>query len=304
MSQEMYSIVIVSYYTGPVLFSCLSALLAEPEVQEILIINNGNDLSDKIQLQDVAARSGRIRIFNPGRNIGFAAGCNMGAAQARTSVLAFVNPDLMVPAGTFAKLSQVRRDHADAWLFGGRLLDLAGQEQRGGRRETLTPWRALVEALRLDRLFPGHPYFRRFNLHDQPVPAGAVAVPAVSGAFMVIDRDRFDRLGGFDTEMFLHIEDLDLCLRVLQAGGVLLYCGHIPLYHQGGSSDASRLLVEWHKTRSTLIYFRKHFRDSYPHWVLSGVAGVLWLRFAALVPRGLLADAGRLGRRVLGRKRG
>lgn len=291
--RTMYSIVIVSYYTGPILFSCLSALSAEADVQEIIVINNGNNSDAEMQLRGVVAGDTRIRLICPGRNIGFAAACNLGALEAKSEMLAFVNPDLLVPTGTFAKISEVLHTHGDAWLVGGRLLDMAGAEQRGGRRETLTPWRALVEALRLDRMFPSHPYFRRFNLHEQPPPADAVTVPAISGAFMVIRQDRFRQLGGFDQSMFLHIEDLDLCLRVLQAGGLVLYCGHIPLYHQGGSSDASRLMVEWHKTRSTLRYFQKHFRDSYPGWVLAGVGGVLWLRLSLVGLRAVPAELAR-----------
>jgi GT2 family glycosyltransferase len=290
-------VVVVTFHTGPALADCLPPLLNDPCVAEVVLVDNGNPPAMREWLKGLAAVEPRLRLIEPGRNLGFAAGCNLGAQLCGGTVLAFVNPDLRVPPGTFAHLGRLLADRPDAWLLGGRLLNMDGTEQRGGRREVLTPWRAAVEVLRLDRLAPDHPHFRRLHLLDQPAPAVTTAVPVVSGAFMVMPRDRFEALGGFDDEMFLHMEDVDLCLRVLNHGGMVLYCGDVPVYHQQGSSDAAQWWVEWHKTRGTIRYFTKHFSSTYPRWGLKLIAAMLWGRLLLVGLRHLPSDMARLWRR-------
>lgn len=289
--------IVTTYRTGPALSDCLRALSQQAEVTEIMVIDNGDRAAEAALLDRLVSDTG-IRVLRPGRNLGFAAACNLGARMTSARLLAFVNPDLVLPPGSMARVLDVLAEHPDAWLLGGRLLDGTGKEQRGGRRETLTPWRAVVEATRVDRLFPNHPYFRRFNLMDEPAPTGVVEVPAISGAFMIIPRHRFETLGGMDENMFLHIEDVDLCIRVLKAGGRILYCGNVPVYHCGGTSDCSRCFVEWHKARGAVHYFFKHFRGTYPDWALRLVALLLWMRFAVVVTATLPRDAARLVRRL------
>jgi len=275
------SAVVVSYRTGAVLGACLEALSRQEEIAEIIVVDNGNPPAETALLDRLSAGSA-ILLLRPGRNTGFAAGCNLGAAQASAEFVSFVNPDLVVSPGSFSRILAVFAGRADVWLCGCRLLDMDGNEQRGGRREILTPWRAFVEVTRLDRLFPGHPHFRRFNLMGGP-PLEEVEVPAISGAFMVMPRHRFRAMGGMDEAMFLHIEDVDLCLRVLKQGGRILYCGTVPVLHHGGTSDVSRLFVEWHKARSAVRYFFKHFSGIYPAWALVLVSALLWLRLGAIM---------------------
>lgn len=296
----MIAAIVVSYRSGGVLRGCLQSLAAQPEVTEIIVVNNGNAPAENRLLETLPSTEPRLRVVQAGRNLGFAAACNLAARHSSAPVLAFVNPDLVTPPGTMALMLRTLSAHPDAWMLGGALRDMAGNEQRGGRRDVLTPWRAVVEALRLDRLFPAHPYFRRLNMIDQPLPEGVAAVPTVSGAFFVMPRHRFQHLGGLDESMFLHVEDIDLCLRVTNEGGQVLYCGHIPVYHHSGTSDACRAFVEWHKTVSTVRYFFKHFLRAYPSWALWLVAGLLWLRFAVLALSALPQDASRLLRRARG----
>jgi GT2 family glycosyltransferase len=236
-----------------------------------------------------AKEDGRICLIDPGENIGFAPGCNLGAAAARGELLAFINPDCNLPPGTFAAVRDVLGCRPKAWLVGGRLQHPSGREQRGGRRDFMTPWRALVEATRLDRLFPNHPYFKRLHLVDETPVLEPARVPVVSGAFMVLRKSDFERLGGMDENFFLHVDDYDLCLRIHLAGGEVWYAGNVPITHYRSTSQASPLFIEWHKTKGACYYFKKHFRSAYPNWTLSIVSAALWGRFFLLALRGLPA---------------
>ncbi len=276
------SAVVVTFHTGDVLFDCLTALLEQAEICDVVVVDNGNDRATQARLEALAAAVPRFTVLRSGANLGFSRACNLGGRHARGEYIALVNPDLIVSDGTFAAILSALDAHPDAWLAGGRLLDPDGSEQRGGRRDVLTPWRAVAELLRLAKLFPGHPHFRRFNLDQSPPVTGVEAVPTVSGAFMVLPRKRWETLEGMDEGMFLHLEDADICLRILNAGGQVLYCGNAPVYHYRSTSDVPRLWIEWHKTLSSGYYFKKHFSAAYPGWALAGIRMALWLRFLLL----------------------
>ncbi|MBI3445829.1 MAG: glycosyltransferase family 2 protein [Magnetospirillum sp.] len=290
----------VSYRTGPAIGDCLSHLLAAEDVTEVILVDNGNAPAETAYLDELALSQPRLTLIRPGRNLGFAQGCNRGAALAVGEYIALVNPDLIVPPGTFSTVADALARHPDGWLCGARLCNLDGSEQRGGRREVVTPWRALAEVLRLDRLFPRHPHFRRIHKYNTPTPCGVIDVSTVSGAFMILPRRHWLSLAGMDERMFLHMEDADICLRVLKAGGRVLFCGDAPVYHHLGTSDVPRAFVEWHKSRSAAYYFRKHFSDVYPGWALGIVNFTLWIRWAIVT---LLNGPGDL-RWVFGRLRG
>lgn len=284
------SVVTVSYWTGPVLRDCVTSLLAQRDLVELILINNGNDAATEQWLRERAATDRRFILREPGRNMGFAAACNLGAAPATGDYIAFVNPDCVLAPDTLAKILDVFEETPEAWLCGGRLQHPDGKEQRGGRREILSPWRAFVELLRLDKLFPNHPYFRRLHQHELGEENEVVEVPTVSGAFMVTPKRYFDRINGFDDNMFLHFDDADLCIRINQAGGKVIYCGHVPVTHHLSTSDVGRLFIEWHKTRSTSYYFYKHFHQTYPFWFLRLVSALLWVRYLILIPRNIPRD--------------
>jgi N-acetylglucosaminyl-diphospho-decaprenol L-rhamnosyltransferase len=301
MWRQSVSVIVVSYRTGPVLRDALSTLLAQPEPAEVVVVDNGNDQASRDYLDGMAATQPKLKLIRTGRNLGFAAGCNLGADAATGDYIALVNPDLIVQPGTFSAVLDVLKRRPDAWLCGGRLSNMDGTEQRGGRREMATPWRVFAEALRLDRLFPRHPHFRRMHMHESPTPDDVVEVPTVSGAFMVLSRDHWRMLGGMDPAMFLHMEDADFCLRVLKSGGTVLYCGHIPIHHHRSTSDVPRLFIEWHKVNSGARYFRKNFSDSYPDWAISVIIFGLWCRWFILGIFNVHNDIRWLSRRLLQR---
>jgi GT2 family glycosyltransferase len=257
-------------------------MLAQPELLELIVVINGADEHVRAALDARAQRDNRIRLVDPGGNIGFAPGCNAGAAVARGEHVAFVNPDCSLAPETFRAVLDVLARQPRAWLVGGRLQFPTGQEQRGGRREFMTPWRAFIEATRLHRFFPNHPYFERLHLMEDAPILQPTQVPVVSGAFMMLRKADFDHLGGMDDNYFLHVDDYDLCLRVHLAGGEVWYAGNVPITHYRSTSHASPLFIEWHKTRGACYYFKKHFRSAYPGWVLGIFSTALWARFFLL----------------------
>ena len=262
------SVVIVSYRTGATLWASLDRVLAEDAVGEIVLVDNGNDEATQAALRARAAGARQLRVLSGHGNIGFAAGCNLGVRATSGRFLLLLNPDCLVEpgsiAGLLAAVAAQSPGNTRSWIATVRLLDEGGAEQRGSRRNLGTPGQCLAEALRLDRVLPRRWAPTRLNLNHQALPAGLAAVPAISGAFMLMKRATYDALGGMDEGYFLHVEDLDFCLRLNRQGGIAYFMPGLTCTHVKGTSAVSAWLVERHKLRGFRRYFDTHFAASHP----------------------------------------
>ena len=258
----------VSYWTGPVLFAAIEAVLAQNQegVVELVLVDNGNPLAVTKELASVAETEPRLRLVSGHGNIGFTRGCNIGARRSVGRYLLLLNPDCCLAPGAIPALLAEAAVRGDHWMLGCRVVNSDGSEQRGSRRALLTPWTALVEVFRLDMLAPRLFRRHRLNRHNDPPPNGTVRIPAISGACMMLPAATFHAMGGLDEGYFLHVDDLDLCLRLHRAEIPVYHVPHIETVHHLSSSQAHPVLVEWHKARGFLHYFRTHFRG--PLWFL------------------------------------
>ena len=275
------SAIVVSYRTGPLLARCLDALRREDRVRELILVDNGNPEGFIDAAIGETGAGADIRVITGQGNVGFAAACNLGARAATGDLLLFVNPDAILPQGGAAQLADDGARQGGSWLIGAKIVDPDGAEQRGSRRATLTPWRAFVEATRLYAIAPRHPYFRRFNLHGDPCPTDVTPLPVISGACFMTPRADYWAIGGMDERYFLHVEDVDFCLRFAEAGGRVFFDPHVGVLHYKSSSRVDPLFVEMRKTSSMLRYFRTHYSDPYPAPFMQLVAAMLWAQFGA-----------------------
>ena len=105
-----------------------------------------------------------------------------------------------------------------------------------------------MRALRLHRLFPNSPHFQALELTGEPLPVAPVPVDAISGALMPIRRSVLEDVGLLDERYFLHVEDLDLCMRVARAGHDILFVPQAEaVHHKGYCSRGRDLFVLWRK---------------------------------------------------------
>jgi N-acetylglucosaminyl-diphospho-decaprenol L-rhamnosyltransferase len=271
---SLTSIVVVSYHTGPVLFDAIKSILAQTEPVELLLVDNGNTADVLSRLQAIAMQDKRMQLITGHGNVGFSKGCNRGARDARGDYLLFLNPDSTIPPDAVARLKEHAAKVARPFMFGARLVDRHGLDQRGCRRALLTPASAFVEALHLGALFP----VMRLNRHRETVPVQLSPMPAISGAFMFLRREDFCSVQGFDEGYFLHVDDLDLCWRFRRAGGEIYFVPDVVVTHYGGTSKASRVFIERHKARGFVRYFHKNFGETYPKPFLWLLDGAIWLR--------------------------
>ena len=220
------SAIIVTYNTGPSLWECLEGVAADSAVNEVVIVNNGNpDLQEARLRAFVEEHADKFVLLHGHGNVGFARGCNLGAEKARGAYLLFLNPDAVLQPGSVDALIEAGRARSGIWLAGGRLLDVFGKEQRGARRGKLTIWNAASSFSGLSGLLTrfGGDRFKDVHWDSEPLPQEPVVLPTVSGALMLTPAAHFRQIGGFDESYFLHVEDIDLCRRIGEEGGSVVF---------------------------------------------------------------------------------
>jgi GT2 family glycosyltransferase/nucleoside-diphosphate-sugar epimerase len=269
----------VSYHTGPALWLAMDAALAQKECHELIIVDNGNIPGDAARLEARAKMEPRIRLVRGQGNVGFSKGCNLGVKQASGQYVLLLNPDSMLPVCGLARALATLGAYPENTLAGCFLANPDGSEQRASRRELLTPQNAVVESLGL-YLFLRK--VKRLNLHGTPMPETAHEVPAISGAFMLLARAFYARLGGLDEGYFLHMEDMDFCCRVHAAGGKVIFMPEVKVIHFRSTSEVSSSFVEKHKTRGFVRYLRTHFKGKQSGVLLQLLIAGLWLRFTLM----------------------
>lgn len=276
------SIIIVNYNAGQFLTNCVVSGLNQ--AREIIIIDNASSDNSLAILESTNVEHSKLKIIRNTRNLGFAAACNIGTNAAKNKYLLYLNPDCLLHDKTTEKLLLNIEDNKDIGMTGGLLTNPDGTEQAGGRRAVPTPWRSFVRAFGLSHFSHRWPkLFYDFHLHKQPLPQHPMAVEAISGACMMIKRDVINRIGQWDEKYFLHCEDLDLCMRIRQAGLKILFIPDAPIIHYLGICSSRYVFVEWHKHKGMMKFYRKFFRHQYPGALMWLVATGIWLRFGGII---------------------
>ena len=261
------SVVMVVYRTGEALAQSIKHVLAEPLVDEFVIIDNGSPPDEAERLRALGRAEARIVLQQGHGNVGFARGANMGAETARGEYIVFLNPDANLQQGCVEALVAAFENQPVPTVVGARVMNTDGSEQRGGRRGEVTPVTTLLSFSHLTARFKG---LAKFEIHreQEAQPEGPVPMPTISGACFALRREDFELLGGFDEGYFLHVEDIDLCWRARQAGGQVLFQPAAQVIHLGHTSLEHPLKVEFHKGVGLSRYFIKR-ADTIQRYVIA-----------------------------------
>ncbi len=211
------SAIVVTRQTGQPLELCLRSALAEPWIDELLIVDSGNPPDVSSALRALQADRRDVKLIQGQGDLGAAAACNLAAAQARGRWLMFLDPHVVLQRGAAQRLAAAGGGARAPWIAGGRLTDTQGRDRPAARGGALNFWSALAVALD----WPSAPKLKRGRKNAAPPEPTRVA--AVSAAFMLTPRVDFETLGGFDEGFSAFAADLDLCRRACEAGGAVLF---------------------------------------------------------------------------------
>lgn len=201
---------------------------------EIIIADNSTDKNEVFVCSDE-----RVRVFSGLPNRGFGTASNYGAKKAVGKYILFLNSDTIMQRDTLRKALCYMKEHPETGCLGIKTLLKDGGFDHGCKRGFPTPFNAFCYFVGLDRLFPKNKAVGGYRLTYINKDETAF-VDCVSGAFMLMPREVFYRTGGFDENIFMHGEDIDLCHRISLLNKRVVYFADAYIVHlKGGSGQRS-----------------------------------------------------------------
>ena len=218
-AQPQVAIAVVSWNTAELLRRCLASMRGEIEAgrAEVWVVDNASaDGSADL----VEREFPEVRLVRSKENLGFGRAVNLVAGRTANKWIAAANADIELEPDALARMLEAGAEHPDAAIVAPRLI---GPD--GGTQHSVHAFPALglslVVGLGLWRVVPG--LAERLLLEGHWDPELPRDVRWAHGAFLLIRREAFDRVGGFDSEQWMYAEDIDLAWRLEQAGGRCRY---------------------------------------------------------------------------------
>lgn len=245
------SVVVVTYGSSSEIPDCVESLLKQSVPVEIFLVDNASLDNTAQVISEYVERYENVHAILNKENIGLAAGNNVPIGKCQGDYLLMLNPDTLLRDNSLRYMTEYLDTHPDVGVVGPKHVYADGKphvtfRKRWGIRHVVT-WRVLP--YRIPRLL--HDRFSSYETQD---------VLYVSGSCLLIRRDIFEMIGGYDPEYFLTIEDVcDLCIRVKQTGSRVVFLSDAEIVHLSGrSGDQAPYIVVWHGNRGTVYHFLKH----------------------------------------------
>jgi O-antigen biosynthesis protein len=189
------------------------------ELYELVVVDNGST-DGTLAWLDEAERAGRLRALRNGENVGFGRACDLGAAASSGTHVLLLNNDTL-PLRSWLEPLLEAASEPDVGIAGSRLLFPNGTVQHAG--------------ISFDsESLPYH--LARGRAKDHSVVLTSRDVAAVTGACMLLRREVYEQLGGFDDAYFFYVEDIDLCVRAWAAGLRVVYRAESTVVHLESAS--------------------------------------------------------------------
>ncbi len=271
-------VIIVNYRTSGEAEACLRSLAREaPQSGQfhVTVVDNasGDDSATRLNRRRHCEGWTWMRLMCLKQNLAFGGGNNTAIHQSLAAAdppdaFLLLNPDTVVRPGAVETLVAFLDRHTQAGIVGAQLEDANGRLQPSARLRP-TPWSELLAGTRLGILS------RILNRHRVNLPLGTKPTRCdwVSGAAMLIRRQTLEDVGGFDEGFFLYFEELDLCLRALNAGWEVWHHPEARVVHAEGAATGIGS-----RGRKPVYWFDSRRRYLVKHHGLSGLvlADLLW----------------------------
>ena len=251
-STDTLSVIVVNRNTSGLLLDCLRHIY-ESEVSknlEVIVVDNGST-DDSVSL--VRKNFPNAIMIEAGRNLGFAMANNLGFKSSMGGFILLVNTDAMLHKDCAARLLQTIESNPSIGMIGPQLLNRDSTLQTS-YEATPTLLTELVGRGVLKVLFP-----RRYPSRNLKA-SGPIEVETLIGAVIMISREAWQTMHGFDESYFFFFEETDLAYR-MRKSGLLVY--HDPeamaVHLQGATAKKYQAAPRIEYYRSRYIFFRKRY---------------------------------------------
>lgn len=242
------SVIVLNYNVRYHLELCLlSVTRAIKNIKaEIIVVDNA---SSDDSLEMLAERFPQIKVIANRENLGFSKANNLGVKEARGQYVCILNPDTVLPEDCFEHLLAFAENKEKLGAVGIRLIDGTGAFLPESKRNLPTPKVAMAKLMQNTKTY--------YDGNCGELETAKVQV--LVGAFMLLKKEVYVELGGFDEDYFMYGEDIDLSYRLLLAGYNNYYLGEVTAIHFKGESTLRDKIYAKRFYEAMGIFYKKHF---------------------------------------------
>lgn len=256
------SVIILNYNVRYFLEICVLSVekaLENIDAEIIVVDNNSSDDSREMMKR----RFSNVKLIENKENSGFPKGNNIGVAVAQGEYICILNPDTVVAEDTFVKTlnfvtsSAVEKD--EFGILGCKLIDGTGNFLPESKRGIPTPFVAFTKITGLYKVFPKI-FGKYYAQHLSENESGKVDI--LVGAFMIMKRELYNDIGGFDENCFMYSDDIDLSYMALKMGKSNYYFHETTVIHYKGESTTKDGIYMKRFQEAMSFFYKKHFKVS------------------------------------------
>ena len=252
------SVVILNYNVRYFLELCvLSVQKAVQHLDAEIIVVDNNSPDDSCAM--IRERFPNVILIENKENSGFPKGNNIGVAAAKGEYICILNPDTVVAEDTFEKVLAFADTKNKLGIVGVKLIDGKGNFLPESKRGVPTPFVAFTKITGLYKLFP-EMFGKYYASHLTKDETGMVEI--LVGAFMVMKREVYLEVGGFDEDCFMYSDDIDLSYMVLKTGRANYYYHATTVIHYKGESTVKDKKYMQRFQQAMNFFYNKHFKVS------------------------------------------
>ncbi|MEG0027760.1 MAG: glycosyltransferase family 2 protein [Aurantimicrobium sp.] len=272
------ALVTVSYDSSEVLTSFLRSLFESSHIpEEIVVINN---FREDPQLAELVSIDKRIELIQAPHNPGYGGAMNIGVdhLSKQPDWILIANPDVRWHTTAIEEMLAYGDSHPDVGIIGPKILEENGDTYPSAR--ALPSLRIGIGHALFANIWKNNPWTHAYR-QDRIESTEPRFVGWVSGACMLICKEVYSKLGGFDESYFMYFEDVDICHRTHPLGFKVAYVPNATITHLGAHSTDTRKKAMTHAHHhSAYIYLAKKYHAWYL-WPLrvilrAGLAARAW----------------------------
>lgn len=258
------SIVILNYNVSKLLVNCLESIYKnkgkEDKWQIIVVDNASSDNSVAV----VKSKYPQVELIANEKNLGFAAGNNVGVKKAKAQVVLFLNPDTIVVGDAIQKSYQYLISNPDIGALTCKVELASGKLDYSCHRGFPTPWNSLMYFTGLSKLFPSSSIFSGYTATYLDI-SKTHEIDCLTGAFLMVRKIAGEQINWWDTDYFWNGEDIEFCYSLKQKGWKIYYYSEVKIIHyKGSSAGKEKSKTTTHGIDAMRIFYNKHFYKTYP----------------------------------------
>jgi N-acetylglucosaminyl-diphospho-decaprenol L-rhamnosyltransferase len=228
------SIIVVNWNSAEFVRQCVNSIRKNLSglTYEIIVVDNASfDGCDRV----LREHDQEVIFLQAEKNLGFARANNLASATSRGNTLLFLNPDTEIIGDAVFRLHEILHQLPKAGAVGAKLLNSDRTLQASCIQSFPTIVNQVLDSEWLRKRCPKSELWGMSPLYQ--MPAVPDEIQGISGAYLMIRREVFERIGRFSEDYFMYTEDLDLCYKVIKSGWKNYYVPDAVIVHFGGGSS-------------------------------------------------------------------